>query len=188
MALTALCIAAPLFLFALRDPVPFFDRSQMVWGWRPDTILMSVGDSSAYLEYGWRQLWRSVGAYTAVPDVTGFYGPGAPLLIGLAAPLFIIGLFWAVFKKRWIPVLWILLTTFLGGFLLSDPPGSSHYVVAIPAICWLAAHPIEWLASIGRERLATALVAAVITVDLYFYFVIYINSNPRDLIHVFPTF
>jgi hypothetical protein len=39
----------------------------------------------------------------------------------------------------------------------------------------------------GRERLAVGVLAAVIAVDLYFYFVIYIHSNPRDLIHVFPT-
>lgn len=187
MALVALCIAAPLLLFAIRDPVPFFDRSQMVWGWRPETMLLTMGDSGNWLGYAWRQLWRSVGAFTAVPDVTGFYGPGVPLLIGLAAPLFVIGLFWALFKKRWLPVLWIALTVFLGGFLLSDPPGSSHYVVAIPAICWLAAMPLEWLASIKRERLAVVLLAAVVAVDIYFYFVIYVPSNPRDLIHVFPT-
>jgi hypothetical protein len=187
MVLTAACVTAPLVLYALRDPVPFFERSQTVWGWRPETIWMVMGSSSDVLGYTWRQLWRSVGAFTAVPDVTGFYGPGVPLLIGAASPLFVIGLLWAIVKNRFLPVAWIILTVILGGFLLSDPPGSSHYVVAIPAICWLVAVPLEWLASMGRERLAVGVLAAVIAVDLYFYFVIYIHSNPRDLIHVFPT-
>jgi hypothetical protein len=148
---------------------------------------MVMGDSTATIAYGWQQLWRSVGAFTAVPDVTGFYDPGVPLLIGLAAPLFVIGLLWAPVKKRFLPVLWVLLTVFLGGFLLADPPGSSHYVVVIPAVCWLIAMPLEWLASIKRERLAVVLLTAVIAVDLYFYFVIYAPSPHRDLIHVFPT-
>jgi hypothetical protein len=42
------------------------------------------------------------------------------------------------------------------------------------------------LAAINRQRLAIALLAVVTTIDLYFYFVIYINSSPRDLIHAFP--
>jgi hypothetical protein len=187
MALMATVIAAPLFLYALKDPVPFFDRSQMVWGWREDAALLATGDPGDWLGYGWRQLWRSAGAFTAVPDVTGFYGPGVPLLIGLAGPLFIIGLFWAIYKKRWLPILWIVLTVILGGFLLADPPGSSHYVVAIPAICWLVAIPLDWLAERGWGKLAVGLVTAVVLVDLYFYFFIYVPGNPHDLIHVFPT-
>jgi hypothetical protein len=162
MGLVAACIAAPLFLFALRDPVPFFDRSKMVWGWKPDSILLATGDAGNIWPYAWRQLWRSLGAFTAVPDVTGFSGPGVPLLIGLAAPLFVVGLLWAVYRRHFLPVLWIALTALLGGFLLSDPPGSSHYVVAIPAICWLAAMPLEWLAASGRERLAVGLLVAVL--------------------------
>jgi hypothetical protein len=47
--------------------------------------------------------------------------------------------------------------------------------------------PLDWLASIGRERLAVLLLATIVAVDIYFYFFIYITSNPRDLIHVFPT-
>jgi hypothetical protein len=186
-AIIATTIAAPLFLYAVRDPVPFFERSQAVWGWRSETIWMVMGDSTATIAYGWQQLWRSVGAFTAVPDVTGFYDPGVPLLIGLAAPLFLIGLLWALLNKRFLPVLWVLLTVLLGGFLLADPPGSTHYVVVIPAVCWLVAMPLEWLASIKHERLALALLTAVVAVDLYFYFFIYVPAPHRDLIHIFPT-
>ncbi|MDE3092058.1 MAG: hypothetical protein KGJ80_22010, partial [Chloroflexota bacterium] len=100
--------------------------------------------------------------------------------------LFIIGFFWAIYKRQFIPVLWILLTTILGGFLSIGAPSSSHYVVAIPAICWLIAIPLSWLMEHGQGRLALAMLFAVVVTDLGFYFGVYVPSHPRDLIGSFP--
>jgi hypothetical protein len=186
MALTAACVAAPLVLFALKDPSPYFERSSVVFGWKPEWIAIVTGGSPNYLAFAWFQLWRSAGAFIAVPDVTGFYGPGVPLLFGVAAPLFVVGLFWALYRRLYLPVLWIILTVVFGGFLLSDPPGSSHYVVAIPAICWLVAIPLDWLLENGHPRLAIGLLLVVVLSDLYFYFGSYVPGEPRDLIHAFP--
>jgi len=184
--IVALCVVAPLLLYAVSDPVPFFERTRTVFGWRPETIALVTGSPPDYLAYAWRQLWRSVGAFTSVMDVTGFYDPKVPLLIGLSAPLFIAGFFWAIYKRIFLPVVWIALTIIFGGFILSDPPGSSHYVIAIPAIVWLMALPINWLANQGHPRLATALVTIILVADLVFYFAIYAPGGPRDLIHPFP--
>jgi 4-amino-4-deoxy-L-arabinose transferase-like glycosyltransferase len=186
MVLVGLCVTAPLFLYAIRDPVPFFERTQAVFGWRSESIMLVTGGPPDRWAYAWHQLWRSVGAFISVPDVTGFYGPGVPLLIGLAAPLFVAGFFWALYKRRFLPVLWILLTIFLGGFILSDPPGSSHFVVAIPAIVWLMAMPLDRLISQGHPRLALVLIVLILVTDLVFYFAVYVPGGPRDLIHVFP--
>jgi 4-amino-4-deoxy-L-arabinose transferase-like glycosyltransferase len=186
MIIVALCIVGPLVMYAMRDPVPFFERTQAVFGWRPESVTLVTGDPPDYLAYAWYQFWRSAGAFISVPDVTGFYDPKVPLLIGLSAPLFIAGFLWALVKRQLLPVIWILLTVFLGGFILSDPPGSSHYVIAIPAIVWLLALPIEWLISRGHPRLAYTLIALVILTDVVFYFGVYVPGEPRDLIHPFP--
>ena len=186
LAIVALCVVAPLMLFAIQDPVPFFERTRTVFGWQPEIITRVTGTPPDRLAYAWHQLWRSVGAFISVPDVTGFYGPRVPFLIGLAAPLFAAGFFWAIYKRRLLPVVWIILTVFLGGFLLSDPPGSSHYVIAIPAIVWLMAMPLDWLYSQGHPRLAIALIFLILVTDFVFYFTIYVPSGPRDLIHPFP--
>lgn len=188
LILTAIFIAGPLIIYAISDPVPFFERSQTVFGWRTESIVQITGNPPDRWSYAWYQLWRSVGAFVSVPDVTGFYGPGVPLLIGLAAPLFTFGFFWAIYKRQLIPVLWIMVTVIFGGFLLLDPPGSSHYVVAIPAICWLIAIPLNQLMERGHLRLALALLSLILLTDIVFYFAIYVPGNPRDLIHPFPPF
>lgn len=186
LLLVATCVAAPLVMFIVRDPAPYFERSDVVFGWKREVILEAMGGHYDLLGYAWRQAWRSLGAFTTVPDVTGFYGPGVPLVIGLAAPLFVAGFLWSTYKRRWIPVLWILLTVLLGGFMLTGAPSSSHYTVSIPAICWLIAVPLGWLMEHDRQRLALLALLIVMATDLAFYFAIYVPGGPRDLIHPFP--
>ena len=181
MALMAMIVAAPIFFHALREPEVYFDRSQVVFAFTPEILA-----SEEVLSFAWEQMVRSMGAYTTVPDGTGFYGPGVPLLIGVAAPLFAIGFFWALYKKRYLPALWVVLTVILGGFFMLDPPSSSHFVVAIPAICWLMAIPLAWLVDRGHWRWAVLILAIIVVTDLVFYFGFYVPSEPRDLIHAFP--
>jgi 4-amino-4-deoxy-L-arabinose transferase-like glycosyltransferase len=184
--LAATCVAAPIALFAIRNPDSYFERSRIVFGWQLDAIAAATGGRMDFWNYAWQQLWRAAGAFVAVPDVTGFYGPDVPLTLELAALLFVVGVLWSVYKRRFIPILWILLTILLGGFLLTGAPSSSRYVVSIPAICWLIAVPLEWLIEKGQGYLALGLMVAVVMTDLLFYFVVYVPSAPVDLIHPFP--
>jgi len=181
MLLMATIVAAPIFFHALREPEVYFNRSQDVFAFTPE--ILASGEA---LSFAWQQLVFSVGAFTAAPDRTGFYGPGVPLLIGVAAPLFAIGFFWAIYKKRFLPALWVTLTVILGGFFMIDPPSSSHFVVAIPAVCWLMAIPLAWLVDHGRWWWAALIVAIIVVTDLVYYFGYYVPSEPRDLIHAFP--
>jgi 4-amino-4-deoxy-L-arabinose transferase-like glycosyltransferase len=183
---TAVTVAAPIILFAIIDSETFFGRAQTIVGWTPEAVEHVVGSYNLW-RYFWFQLWHNVGAYTSVAEVTGFYGPGIPFLFGIAAPLFIIGFLWSLYKRHYIPVLWIVFTTFFGGFLLSGSPSSSHYAVAIPAICWLTAVPLNWLWQRGYPRLAFVLLIAIMITDVSFYYGIYIPSHPRDFIHPLPT-
>ena len=186
LAAVALCIALPLVLFALAEPEPFFDRLHTVFGWRPEVIQEITGSATDYWQFFWYQLTRSVGAYTAYADITGFYGPATPLTIGLSMLLLPIGFGWAIFKRMWVPVVWLTLVTFFGGFLLAGAPSSSHYVTAIPAICWLIAIAIDLLNERGHPRLAVAVLAIVVITDLVFYFGIYLQSPSPDLSLPFP--
>ena len=186
LAAVSLCIVLPLALFAVAEPAPFFDRFNIVFGWRPAVIQEITGSATAYWQFFWYQLTRSVGAYTAYTDITGFYRPLTPLTIGLSMLLLPIGFGWAIFKRMWVPVVWLVLVTFFGGFLLAGAPSSSHYVTAIPAICWLIAIAIDLLNERGHPRLALAALIIIVVTDLVFYFGIYLQSPSGDLSLPFP--
>lgn len=185
LVITAVAVAAPITLFAILNPESYFLRTTIVVGWQRDVVVSTVGEYDLW-RYFWHQVWHNLGAFTSVSEITGFYGPGVPFLIGLSAPLFLVGVLWSLWKRQWLSVLWILLTAFLGGFLLSGSPSSSHYIVSIPAICWLTAVPLNWLWEKGHWRLALVLLIAVMLTDFIFYFIIYIPGSPRDFIHPLP--
>jgi hypothetical protein len=89
------------------------------------------------------QFRRAAGAYTSVPDRTTFYDPGTPLLDAISATLFVIGLIVLVvaWRRSESAVLasWLLGAGLLGGMLLVDPPQSTRYVNAAPAVCLVVA-------------------------------------------------
>jgi 4-amino-4-deoxy-L-arabinose transferase-like glycosyltransferase len=183
---TAAVIALPIAMFALRNPEVYFDRSREVFGWTHESMAIDIGEPVNLWAFLWYQVSRSVGAFTLVPDITGFYGPGVPLLLGMAAPLFIAGIFWAIDQRQFVPVLWIAFTVLLGGIVLNGAPSSSHLVVSMPAICWLMAAPLDWLMQARRRYLALALIVIIMATDLFFYFAVYVPGKPPDLTLPFP--
>lgn len=186
LVMVIVCVAAPIFAFALHNPQAYFARTQTVMGWTPEAIRIVMGPETTLLQYFWYQFAHSFGAYQVFPDDTGFYRPGVPLVYGPGAVVFSIGLLLALYMKKWLPVLWLILTALLGGFLLSGPSGSSHFVVSIPAICWLMALPLNWLAENKKGRLAWGLLALILAVDIIFYFGIYAATPSGDLVNPFP--
>lgn len=177
---------SPILAFALLHPEMYSDRLRVIWGWSREAMAIAIGPDKNFLEYAWHQLIHSFGAFNIYTDATGFYAPGTPLLVGLASPLFLVGVVWAVYRRQWMPLVWLLLTIILGGFLLSAPPGSSHYVVSIPAVCWLLGIALNGLYESRYRWWAFAFLIAVITVDSYFYFSIYRSSPSPDYHLPFP--
>ena len=130
------------------------------------------------------QFERGIGAYTSAPDRTSFYDPGMPLLDPVSATLFTLGLLALVVAwRRSESVLlasWLLGTAILGGMLLADPPHSTRYVNAAPAVCLVAAigvvAPVRLLgrATELSKRKQYALIAAVVAAlaawNVAFYF------------------
>jgi len=182
---SAAAIAAPIAIFAMTNPETYFMRTREVLGWQEVAVVSAVGEVNLW-RYFWHQVWHNFGAFTSIPEITGFYGPGVPFVIGLAAPLFVVGFFWSVWRRRFLPVLWIISTILFGGFMLGGSPSSSHYVVSIPAVCWLVAVPLNWLWERGRWRYACLALIVIVATDLIFYLGVYVPSPPRDLIFPIP--
>ena len=188
LIVVAFVVAAPLYAFAIKHPGPFLDRVKINWVWTPMMVERFGSDWLAPVRMALDQAWRSIAGFTTLPETTGFYGPGVPFLIGLAGPLFVAGIFWALRRRLYLPVLWILTTVFLAGFLSQGTPASSHYTAAIPAIAWLIAIPVQAIADLRHPRVALGLLALVMVTDVYFYFGVYVPAGDHpNLTHTFPA-
>lgn len=180
MLALALVVAAPLMMFAIQVPEFFFDRASLVNGWSPDLIQPSF---QAYL---FSQIKYSFGAYNFYPEVTGFYFPGAPFLIGFASILFLIGVALAISQKQYLLLFWIFIVTVLGGVMLDGTPASTHFIGVIPAICWMVAIPLDNLLEKKQMNWAYTLLALTLFMDLFFYFFIYASAPSAHLSLSFP--
>jgi 4-amino-4-deoxy-L-arabinose transferase-like glycosyltransferase len=183
--LVAVTIAAPLFMYMIKCPDCYFLRARVVWGWKPEAIQAAIGEVN-YWKFFWHQVKYTLGTYTHFPDPNGFYGPGIPLVFGPAEILFIAGLVICAIERNWIPLIWIAITSFFGGFLIGVPNSSAHYVAAIPAICWTIAHTLDWIKRNGHRRTSIFLLAVLVITDLIIYFYFYATTGGRDFIYPFP--
>jgi len=185
LALTALVIGLPITLFAGRHPDIYFIRTREVYGWSEAAMRAAQGSSDPWAYLGF-QIRHAIGGFVDLPDITGFYGPGVPLTLELATPLWMVGVVWAMRQKLYLPVAWFGLTLLFGSVMLGGNPSSSHVVVAIPAVCWLIVLVPEALWQAGYGWLAVALVAVVMGTDVYFYFGHYLWHPHPDLRLPFP--
>ena len=181
----AAVVAGPLVVFAALHPEIFFDRLTSGLLWDPFNAEIARTPPAYLPSVGQQFIWALL-SFTAIPEGAGFYRPGVPLVIGLGVPLLLAGALWQIYRREWLPVLWLALTMFFGGFLLEALPASNHYVVAIPALSWLIASPLEALGGFGRIRWALLALAILVATDLYFYFGIYAQSPSPDFVHPFP--
>lgn len=128
-----------------------------------------------------RQMGQTALGFTHAP-LRLLYEPGVPLLMPLAAGLFLIGVAWALlhFDGRYgLLLLPLLAVVLLGGFS-QDPPASQRFVLAVPSTAVLVALPLgllgEWLQKLWREGqrwvwLGTAVILLwMFFVNITFYF------------------
>ncbi len=181
-------VALPLIAFAVREPGGLLERLPMVFFWQSRAGFgldpSGLGWWAAFKD----QLFRTLAGFTSLTDGSGFYRPQVPLVLGLAAPLFLGGIAWATWRRQWLPVIWIGLAMLLGGFALLSTPASSHYTAAIPAIVWLIAMLLDGIGTQIRPWLAWVLLLAIMATDLVYYFAVYIPLLPHgDLNQPFPS-
>lgn len=127
------------------------------------------------------QFVRSALGFTHEP-LRLLYDPGAPLLLPLAAALFLLGLLWAVvnFDLRTLLILLPLLAVALSGALSEEAPAAQRYVLAMPFVALFVALPLAQLVAWLRQlwprarRLvvvcAALLMLVLVTADLRYYF------------------
>jgi len=183
----ALVIAIPLIVFSAVKPEHFFDRLNTIYGWKSAAVTATLGNTASYSEYLIHQVVHSFGAYNFFTDVTGFYAPKIPFLIGVSSLLFPIGIGLAFYRKQYFPILWVFLVTMLGGVLIVGTPASSHFIASIPAVCWLVAIPIHWASETKYSRWATIALVVIIITDLVFYFGVYSAGKYGDFTVPFPS-
>lgn len=128
-----------------------------------------------------RQMWQAALGFTHLP-LRLLYQPDEPLLLPLAAGLFLAGLAWALLRfdgRFGLLLLPLLSVPLLSGFS-QDPPASQRFILAMPSVAILVGLPIgligRWLRQLwpeGKEWvwLGTAvLLLWLVLVDITFYF------------------
>jgi 4-amino-4-deoxy-L-arabinose transferase-like glycosyltransferase len=163
--------ALPLVIFALDNTDLFLSRATVNWtlseqiskttGWWPVVKLLA------------NQAWISFAGFYTFSEHAAFYKSGVPFMIGFAGIFFLVGIFWAMYRRKMLPIFWLALTIFFGAFLIPGPPGTSHIIPAVPAMVWLAAMPLSAMEKNGYKRLVPILLLLMIATDIFFYFGIY---------------
>lgn len=186
--LTVAAVAAlPLIIFALDNTDLFLSRATINWtlsdqisattGWWPIAKLLA------------NQAWISFAGFYTLSEHAAFYKSGVPFLIGIAGIFFLAGIFWAIYRRKMLPIFWLALTIFFGAFLIPGPPGTSHIIPAVPAMLWLVAMPLSAMEKNGYKRLVPILLLLLIATDIFFYFGIYVpHGVDPDLSLPFPPF
>ncbi|MCA9917764.1 MAG: glycosyltransferase family 39 protein [Anaerolineales bacterium] len=128
-----------------------------------------------------RQMGQAALGFTHEP-LRLLYAPGVPLLLPLAAGLFLLGLVWAVVRldgRFTLLLLPILSVIFLSGFS-QDPPASQRFILALPSALVLVALPLglvgDWLRQLwpGKKEWlgwgTAVLLTTLLFIDIKFYF------------------
>jgi hypothetical protein len=191
-------VAAPLLLYYFDHP------DQFSASWNRVSIL--GGDwferAEAYFGVGpvaliWQQFWKSVTAFHYTLDPTFHYRSSIPLLDVVSGLLFLLGLLWAVIRRRQrgngLLLFWFWAAIIMGWVLTENPPSSHRMVVIAPAAALLAGLGLSWLIELGQRvlgrfkhfkwnDLAIVVLALVAILNLHYYFVVYtptgIYGNP----------
>lgn len=191
MLLTFLLTCGPLIRYFLAHREVFGARLQDHGLLQNDNLATLPRSGQSVVAALAEHAYRSIGAFAFSADHTLFYGAEIPLLDQFAAVLFIFGL--ALMVLRWRKpasialLLWVGNTALFGGFLLVDPPQSTRYLIAAPALCLLVAIGLIQLLTLLRQMLdlspraytgsVTCIALLMMIWNIYFYFDVYTPRN-----------
>jgi len=157
-ALLALVVALPQLLYYQANPGVFMERANAlgILPGQSDWLSQEAARAGrSELDLLSQQFWRAALAFNATLDASPAYGPPAPLLNSVTGVLFVVGLLLALARlgqpRHALLLAWVLVTVIFGGALLENPPNSQRLIIAVPAVCLLAALA---LVEVGRALLA----------------------------------
>ena len=122
----------------------------------------------------WEQFQRAFLAFNVLPDRTVWYGSPKPLMDGIWAILFMLGLLYGTLRLRernlFPLVVWWWSVIILGGMMTTSPPSTARLIGTAPVACFFVAFALLrifqfCLSSVGGRdirKLAPLLVVAVL--------------------------
>jgi 4-amino-4-deoxy-L-arabinose transferase-like glycosyltransferase len=180
-AYVAAIVFMPLGLFFWYHPAEFqapMNRVTILEGWlEREAEIRDEPESLIVLD----QMWRTARGFTHEP-LRHWYNPGVPLLLPVAATLFLMGVVWAVagFDLRHALLLLPILAMIVMGGFSQDAPASQRYILVMPVVALLLALPLRHGARLlaqfwPRLRhiwsvLALLIMAWLMLADLNYYF------------------
>jgi phage shock protein PspC (stress-responsive transcriptional regulator) len=177
-----LVTAAPILQYALRFPDQFNSRLNQIGilqsGWLAEE---TVARGVPTLVVLWDQFIRAFLSFNVYPDRTVWYGSPRPLMDGLWAVLFMLGLLYATMRfllptvdRRLLPfVAWWWMAMLLGGMLTESPPSTARLIVLAPPACFFVALALmrsvqavyDTLGQRAMREIAPLLVAVVVVLS-----------------------
>lgn len=146
MAALALVVALPQLLYYQASPGIYMERANALGildsqsGWLSQEAART---GFSQLELLSAQFWQAALAFNATIDTGTSYGPLVPFLNFLFGLLAVLGFILAALRLRQIRysilIIWVMVTVIFAGALLENPPNSHRFIIAMPAVCLLAA-------------------------------------------------
>jgi hypothetical protein len=181
MFAAATLVAAPLYWTVQGSAGLAFSSRFRDAGLAPDYFADMVREGNFHLYL--RRLADAFLVYIHTPEIgLLYYGGATPLLLSVVVPLFLLGVFYALWRVRsfgmLLPLLWVLGAGF-GSSLMLQSTVYARYVIVLPALSLLAAIglryalPLVWPLSFDRRfqfpvMLALALSLGVFQINYYF--------------------
>jgi hypothetical protein len=142
----AIAVALPLALHYAAHPEQWLVNAQYVSILNPDLQEAATALGLSPIGLVLEQIWVTVLGLTVAELQGVYYGSGAPLLIGISTPLFLLGVIWFLLHLRdarfSIPILTLLATILIGGFS-TQAPNAQRMLLLPPILAILVVHPLE---------------------------------------------
>ena len=142
--------ALPLVLHYAAHPEQWLINAQYVSILNPDLQAAASALGTSPIGLVLEQIWVTALGFTVAELQGVYYGSGAPLLIGISAPLFLLGVVCFLLHLRDarynIPLLALIATILIGGFS-TQAPNAQRMLLLPPLLALIVVYPLAEISS-----------------------------------------